>query len=157
MLLYSVGQVYFLPSHYCMLLPLGEFGSAHQYPSVPMALPVIEHGRDLLGTVKRFSQAEVARVTIEGRVFMCVGMGLHGTSLKRRLRSACSEGDFVLWFPSGSSLENSIVRWCCISAAEQNKCEEWALNTKSTPLVCIRATSVSHCIEMMKVPISVKM
>ncbi|XP_078277518.1 saxiphilin-like [Rhinoraja longicauda] len=50
----------------------------------------------------------------------------------------------------GSSLENSIVRWCCISAAEQNKCEEWALNTKSTPLVCIRATSVSHCIEMMK-------
>ncbi|XP_051888450.1 saxiphilin-like [Pristis pectinata] len=50
----------------------------------------------------------------------------------------------------GSSLENSIVRWCCISAAEQSKCEEWALNTKSTPLVCIRATSASHCIEMIK-------
>ncbi|XP_072443187.1 saxiphilin-like [Chiloscyllium punctatum] len=50
----------------------------------------------------------------------------------------------------GSSLENSIVRWCCISAAEQSKCEEWALNTKSNPLVCIRATSMSDCIEMIK-------
>ncbi|XP_078082950.1 saxiphilin-like isoform X1 [Mustelus asterias] len=50
----------------------------------------------------------------------------------------------------GSSLENSIVRWCCISAAEQSKCEEWALKTKSDPLVCIRGTSMSDCIEMIK-------
>ncbi|XP_069789731.1 saxiphilin-like [Narcine bancroftii] len=50
----------------------------------------------------------------------------------------------------GSSLENSIIRWCCISAAEQSKCDEWALNIKSTPLVCIRATSASHCVEMIK-------
>ncbi|XP_062925344.1 saxiphilin-like [Mobula hypostoma] len=50
----------------------------------------------------------------------------------------------------GSSLENSIVRWCCISKAEQSKCEDWALNAKSTLLVCIRAASASHCIEMIK-------
>uniref|UniRef100_A0A4W3H5B8 Saxiphilin n=1 Tax=Callorhinchus milii TaxID=7868 RepID=A0A4W3H5B8_CALMI len=50
----------------------------------------------------------------------------------------------------GSSLENSVVRWCCISEAEQSKCEEWALNVKSDPLVCVRVTSMSDCIEMIK-------
>ncbi|MBN3306830.1 TRFE1 protein, partial [Amia calva] len=50
----------------------------------------------------------------------------------------------------GSSLEDSVVRWCCISAAEQMKCEHWALNIKSDPLVCVRATSMSHCIQMIK-------
>ncbi|NXD22913.1 TRFEB protein, partial [Spelaeornis formosus] len=50
----------------------------------------------------------------------------------------------------GSSLDNSIVRWCCISDAELHKCEEWALNIKSDPLVCVQATSMTKCIEMIK-------
>ncbi|NXF19343.1 TRFE2 protein, partial [Rhodinocichla rosea] len=50
----------------------------------------------------------------------------------------------------GSSLENSVVRWCCISDAELHKCEEWALNIKSDPLVCVQATSMTKCIEMIK-------
>ncbi|NXJ20258.1 TRFE2 protein, partial [Dicrurus megarhynchus] len=50
----------------------------------------------------------------------------------------------------GSSLDNSIVRWCCISDAELCKCEEWALSIKSDPLVCVKATSMTKCIEMIK-------
>ncbi|NWW37448.1 TRFE2 protein, partial [Panurus biarmicus] len=50
----------------------------------------------------------------------------------------------------GSSLDNSVVRWCCISEAELRKCEEWALNVKSDPLVCVQATSMTKCIEMIK-------
>ncbi|NXX67245.1 TRFE2 protein, partial [Spizella passerina] len=50
----------------------------------------------------------------------------------------------------GSSLESSVVRWCCISDAELHKCEEWALNIKSDPLVCVQATSMTKCIEMIK-------
>ncbi|KAM3622028.1 uncharacterized protein V6R79_019332 [Siganus canaliculatus] len=50
----------------------------------------------------------------------------------------------------GSSLEDSVVRWCCISHAEQKKCEEWALSIKSDPLVCVRAVSVRDCIEKIK-------
>ncbi|NXP28724.1 TRFE2 protein, partial [Scytalopus superciliaris] len=50
----------------------------------------------------------------------------------------------------GSSLENSVVRWCCISDAELLKCEEWALSIKSDPLVCVQATSMTKCIEMIK-------
>ncbi|NXK36797.1 TRFE2 protein, partial [Piprites chloris] len=50
----------------------------------------------------------------------------------------------------GSSLENSVVRWCCVSDAELRKCEEWALNIKSDPLVCVQATSMTKCIEMIK-------
>ncbi|XP_064424151.1 saxiphilin-like isoform X2 [Latimeria chalumnae] len=50
----------------------------------------------------------------------------------------------------GSSLDNSVVRWCVISAAEQTKCEEWALNIKSDPLVCVRASSMGECIERIK-------
>ncbi|NWY97413.1 TRFE2 protein, partial [Loxia curvirostra] len=50
----------------------------------------------------------------------------------------------------GSSLDNSVVRWCCISDAELQKCEEWALNIKSDPLVCVQATSMAKCIEMIK-------
>ncbi|NXH89074.1 TRFE2 protein, partial [Edolisoma coerulescens] len=50
----------------------------------------------------------------------------------------------------GSSLDNSIVRWCCISNAELRKCEEWALSIKSDPLVCVQATSMTKCIEMIK-------
>ncbi|NWU80572.1 TRFE2 protein, partial [Onychorhynchus coronatus] len=50
----------------------------------------------------------------------------------------------------GSSLENSVVRWCCISNAELHKCEEWALSIKSDPLVCVQATSMTKCIEMIK-------
>ncbi|NWT14441.1 TRFE2 protein, partial [Vireo altiloquus] len=50
----------------------------------------------------------------------------------------------------GSSLDNSIVRWCCISDAELRKCEEWALSIKSDPLVCVQATSMTKCIEMVK-------
>ncbi|XP_056293563.1 saxiphilin-like [Pseudoliparis swirei] len=50
----------------------------------------------------------------------------------------------------GSSLEDSVVRWCCISHAEQKKCEQWALNIKSDPLVCVRAVSMRDCIEKMK-------
>ncbi|NXG09618.1 TRFE2 protein, partial [Sakesphorus luctuosus] len=50
----------------------------------------------------------------------------------------------------GSSLENSVVRWCCISDAELHKCEEWALSIKSDPLVCVQAPSMTKCIEMIK-------
>ncbi|XP_048819697.1 melanotransferrin-like isoform X1 [Lagopus muta] len=50
----------------------------------------------------------------------------------------------------GSSLDNSVVRWCCISNAELRKCEEWALSIKSDPLVCVQATSMASCIEMIK-------
>ncbi|XP_064322436.1 melanotransferrin isoform X2 [Phalacrocorax carbo] len=50
----------------------------------------------------------------------------------------------------GSSLDNSVVRWCCISDAELRKCEEWALSVKSYPLVCVQATSMTKCIEMIK-------
>ncbi|XP_048835902.1 saxiphilin-like [Brienomyrus brachyistius] len=50
----------------------------------------------------------------------------------------------------GSSLQDSVIRWCCISAAEQLKCERWALSIKSDPLVCIRASSMSNCIEKIK-------
>ncbi|NWR83456.1 TRFE2 protein, partial [Furnarius figulus] len=50
----------------------------------------------------------------------------------------------------GSSLENSVVRWCCISDAELHKCEQWALSIRSDPLVCVQATSMTKCIEMIK-------
>ncbi|XP_048370923.1 melanotransferrin-like isoform X2 [Sphaerodactylus townsendi] len=50
----------------------------------------------------------------------------------------------------GSSLSNSLVRWCCISNAELRKCEEWALNVKSDPLVCVQADSMINCIELIK-------
>ncbi|POI26607.1 hypothetical protein CIB84_009644, partial [Bambusicola thoracicus] len=50
----------------------------------------------------------------------------------------------------GSSLDNSVVRWCCISNAELRKCEEWALSIKSDPLVCVQGTSMANCIEMIK-------
>ncbi|MGH0184643.1 UNVERIFIED_CONTAM: hypothetical protein FKN15_015587 [Acipenser sinensis] len=50
----------------------------------------------------------------------------------------------------GSSMDNSVVRWCCISVGEQKKCEEWALNIKSDPLVCVRAVSMRDCIEKIK-------
>nr|XP_043879694.1 saxiphilin-like [Solea senegalensis] len=50
----------------------------------------------------------------------------------------------------GSSLEDSVVRWCCISHAEQKKCEEWALSIKSDPLVCVGAASMRECIEKIK-------
>ncbi|NWZ24623.1 TRFE2 protein, partial [Asarcornis scutulata] len=50
----------------------------------------------------------------------------------------------------GSSLDNSVVRWCCISNAELRKCEEWAMSIKSDPLVCVQATSMTSCIEMIK-------
>ncbi|XP_026863631.2 melanotransferrin [Electrophorus electricus] len=50
----------------------------------------------------------------------------------------------------GSSLEDSVVRWCCISHAEQKKCEQWALSIKSDPLVCVRASSMRDCIEKLK-------
>ncbi|XP_034022326.1 melanotransferrin isoform X2 [Thalassophryne amazonica] len=50
----------------------------------------------------------------------------------------------------GSSLEDSVVRWCCISHAEQKKCEQWALSIKSDPLVCVRAVSVRDCVEKIK-------
>lgn len=53
----------------------------------------------------------------------------------------------------GSSLSNSLVRWCCISSAELQKCEEWALNVKSDPLVCVQADSMVNCIELIKVTI----
>lgn len=52
---------------------------------------------------------------------------------------------------AGSSLEDSVVRWCCISHAEQKKCEQWALSIKSDPLVCVRAVSMQDCIEKIKV------
>uniref|UniRef100_A0A671QRX7 Serotransferrin n=1 Tax=Sinocyclocheilus anshuiensis TaxID=1608454 RepID=A0A671QRX7_9TELE len=44
----------------------------------------------------------------------------------------------------GSSLEDSVVRWCCISHAEQKKCEQ------SDSLVCVKASSMSDCIEKIK-------
>lgn len=50
----------------------------------------------------------------------------------------------------GSSLEDSVIRWCCISNAEQRKCEQWALSIKSDPLVCVRASSMGNCIEKIK-------
>ncbi|XP_060774299.1 saxiphilin-like isoform X2 [Neoarius graeffei] len=50
----------------------------------------------------------------------------------------------------GSSLEDSVVRWCCISHAEQEKCEQWALSIKSDPLVCVSASSMTDCIEKIK-------
>ncbi|NXG34968.1 TRFE2 protein, partial [Dromaius novaehollandiae] len=50
----------------------------------------------------------------------------------------------------GSSLDNSVVRWCCISNAELRKCENWALSIKSDPLVCVQAASMTQCIEMIK-------
>ncbi|KAJ7999784.1 hypothetical protein DPEC_G00198020 [Dallia pectoralis] len=50
----------------------------------------------------------------------------------------------------GSSLEDSVVRWCCISNAEQRKCEQWALSIKSDPLVCVRAVSMRDCVEKIK-------
>lgn len=62
---------------------------------------------------------------------------------KLRLEFVC------VW--SGSSLEDSVVRWCCISHAEQKKCEQWALSIKSDPLVCVKASSMSDCIEKIKV------
>lgn len=55
------------------------------------------------------------------------------------------------YFCAGSSLEDSVVRWCCISHAEQKKCEQWALSVKSDPLVCVRAVSVRDCIKKIKV------
>nr|XP_025041625.1 serotransferrin-1-like [Pelodiscus sinensis] len=50
----------------------------------------------------------------------------------------------------GSSLDNSVVPWCCISRAELRKCEEWALSIKSHPLVCVQATSMTSCIKLIK-------
>ncbi|KAJ6659150.1 hypothetical protein lerEdw1_019453 [Lerista edwardsae] len=50
----------------------------------------------------------------------------------------------------GSSLSNSLVRWCCISDAELQKCEEWALHFHSDPLVCVQAGSMINCIEQIK-------
>ncbi|KAJ7309911.1 hypothetical protein JRQ81_008005 [Phrynocephalus forsythii] len=50
----------------------------------------------------------------------------------------------------GSSLSNSLVRWCCISDAELRKCEEWALSVRWDPLVCIQADSMVGCITMIK-------
>ncbi|XP_032084930.1 serotransferrin-2-like isoform X2 [Thamnophis elegans] len=50
----------------------------------------------------------------------------------------------------GSSLSNSLVRWCCISDLELHKCEEWALNVRSDPLVCVQADSMIGCIELIK-------
>ncbi|KAG9487378.1 hypothetical protein GDO78_007304 [Eleutherodactylus coqui] len=50
----------------------------------------------------------------------------------------------------GTSLDHSIIRWCCISSAEMRKCEDWALSVRSDPLVCVQATSLSGCIEMIK-------
>ncbi|CAJ0947952.1 unnamed protein product, partial [Ranitomeya imitator] len=51
---------------------------------------------------------------------------------------------------SGISLDHSVIRWCCISSAELRKCEDWALSIRSDPLVCVQATSLSGCIEMIK-------
>ncbi|XP_068171617.1 saxiphilin-like isoform X2 [Antennarius striatus] len=50
----------------------------------------------------------------------------------------------------GRSLDDSVVRWCCISHAEMKKCELWALSIKSDPLVCVRAVSIRNCIEKIK-------
>lgn len=43
-----------------------------------------------------------------------------------------------------------MIRWCCISQAEQKKCEQWALSIKSDPLVCVRAASMADCVEKIK-------
>lgn len=43
------------------------------------------------------------------------------------------------------------MRWCCISHAEQKKCEQWALSIKSDPLVCVKAVSMRDCVEKIKV------
>ncbi|XP_072001881.1 serotransferrin-1-like isoform X3 [Engystomops pustulosus] len=51
---------------------------------------------------------------------------------------------------TGISLDHSVIRWCCISSAEMRKCEDWALSVRSDPLVCVQATSLSGCIEMIK-------
>ncbi|XP_063769132.1 melanotransferrin-like isoform X3 [Pseudophryne corroboree] len=50
----------------------------------------------------------------------------------------------------GISLDQSVIRWCCISSAELRKCEDWALRVRTDPLVCVQATSLSGCIEMIK-------
>ncbi|XP_075424548.1 serotransferrin-1-like isoform X1 [Ascaphus truei] len=50
----------------------------------------------------------------------------------------------------GISLDHSVIRWCCISAAELQKCEDWALSVRSDPLVCMRASSLTACIKMIK-------
>ncbi|XP_025024986.1 melanotransferrin-like isoform X2 [Python bivittatus] len=50
----------------------------------------------------------------------------------------------------GTSLSNSLVCWCCISDMELRKCEEWALNVRSDPLVCVQADSMISCIELIK-------
>ncbi|XP_072271634.1 serotransferrin-1-like [Pyxicephalus adspersus] len=50
----------------------------------------------------------------------------------------------------GISLDHSVIRWCCISSAEMRKCEDWALSVRSDPLVCVQATSLTGCIEMIK-------
>ncbi|KTF72101.1 hypothetical protein cypCar_00048064 [Cyprinus carpio] len=47
----------------------------------------------------------------------------------------------------GSSLEDSVVRWCCISHAEQKKCEQWALSIKSDPLCTVRCFGKVVCQE----------
>ncbi|NWW28509.1 TRFE2 protein, partial [Falcunculus frontatus] len=75
---------------------------------------------------------------IEGQLEIAYVLGLDYVSLLKSLGH------------EGSSLDNSIVRWCCISDAELRKCEEWALSIKSDPLVCVQATSMTKCIEMIK-------
>ncbi|XP_077317644.1 serotransferrin-1-like [Lithobates pipiens] len=50
----------------------------------------------------------------------------------------------------GISLDHSVIRWCCISSSELRKCENWALSVRSDPLVCVQATSLTGCIEMIK-------
>lgn len=70
-------------------------------------------------------------------------VGLTGCDFKSSMK--------VFFCCAGSSLEDSVVRWCCISYAEQKKCEQWALNIKSDPLVCVRALSIRDCIEKIKV------
>lgn len=73
------------------------------------------------------------------------------TKVRHTLESSTAA---VLFSPdarcAGSSLEDSVVRWCCISYAEQKKCEQWALSIKSDPLVCVRAVSMRECVEKMK-------
>ncbi|NXC55333.1 TRFE2 protein, partial [Aleadryas rufinucha] len=75
---------------------------------------------------------------LEGQLEIAYVLGLDYVSLLKGLGH------------EGSSLDNSIVRWCCISDAELRKCEEWALSIKSDPLVCVQATSMTKCIEMIK-------
>ncbi|XP_061730358.1 saxiphilin-like [Nerophis ophidion] len=50
----------------------------------------------------------------------------------------------------GSSMEDSVIRWCCISHAEHTKCEQWALSIESDPLVCVIAESMRDCVEKIK-------